>query len=57
MDPIVSVYFLLFLCAIDQVTKMRRPGSAVTRHFKCVLGTTREVVVYLLVDTLYLNKY
>ena len=56
MNPIVSVYFLLFLCVIDQVTKMRRPGSAVL-VISNVLGITREVVVHLLVDTLYLNKY
>ena len=54
MVPIISVYLLIFfLC----VPLSMLPDSIVTRHLKYVLGTSREVVVYLSVDTLYLNKY
>ena len=55
MVPIISVYFLMFFFFCVPLSML--PGSTVTRHLKYVLGTSREVVVYLLVDTLYLNKY
>lgn len=53
MVPIICVIFFSFFC--EPLSKL--PGSTVTRRLKYVLGTTREVVVYLLVDTFYLNKY
>ena len=54
MVPIISVYLLIFFFCVPL---SMLPSSTVTRHLKYVLGTSREVVVYLLVDTLYLNKY